>query len=348
MEQARIGRFIQQLRKERNLTQRELAEKLGVTDRAISKWENGRGIPDVSLMKALCDTLGITVNELLSGERIDQNDYRIKSDSNILTTLDQSDRRIKRKNALLWTVTILTMLLVITGILLIYTVPVTRGYFGADEEIGIAFVHKTLPICQDGSLPERYDYRDFVVQDITERVDMAHLTELLPLLRVSVGMEQANAHWPGDVTYEIFGHISSGQRAGEPFHIYLGDWNYLVYQENGRGHQIVNAETWIKLLGWLEGWEKDSREILPSEEPRTFSIYCQDTLYTGQGQFLELPQNAIQLGTVKKITTTPDEEGECSFGLAGNWIYSWKQGAQTYLAVQLDEQKAYGIPIEGE
>ena len=70
MEQEKIGKFILQLRKEKNMTQKELAEKLGVTDRAISKWENGRGMSELSLMKALCDELDISVNELLSGLEI--------------------------------------------------------------------------------------------------------------------------------------------------------------------------------------------------------------------------------------------------------------------------------------
>ena len=70
MDQKKIGKFILELRKENNMTQQDLANKIGVTDRAISKWENGRGMPDLSLMKPLCKELGITINELISGERI--------------------------------------------------------------------------------------------------------------------------------------------------------------------------------------------------------------------------------------------------------------------------------------
>ena len=64
MDQKKIGKFILELRKENNMTQQDLANKIGVTDRAISKWENGRGMPDLSLMKPLCIELGITINEL--------------------------------------------------------------------------------------------------------------------------------------------------------------------------------------------------------------------------------------------------------------------------------------------
>ena len=78
MDQEKIGKFIFELRKEKKMTQQELADKIGVTDRAISKWENGRGMPDLSLMKPLCDVLGITLNELISGERIEKKEIQKK------------------------------------------------------------------------------------------------------------------------------------------------------------------------------------------------------------------------------------------------------------------------------
>ena len=96
MDQEKIGKFILKLRKEKNMTQIQLAERLGVTDRAISKWENGRGMPDLSLMKPLCDELGITINELLSGKKIEEKDYYIKSEENILNTIIYSEKKIKR------------------------------------------------------------------------------------------------------------------------------------------------------------------------------------------------------------------------------------------------------------
>jgi len=96
MDQEKIGKFISELRKEKNMTQIELANKLGITDRAISKWENGRGLPDLSLIKPLCDELNITVNELLSGEKIDKSDYPIKSEENILNTINYTNKKIKK------------------------------------------------------------------------------------------------------------------------------------------------------------------------------------------------------------------------------------------------------------
>ena len=70
MDQLKIGKFIAECRKQKNLTQMQLAEKLGITDKAISKWERSIAMPDTSIMLELCDILGISVNELLSGERI--------------------------------------------------------------------------------------------------------------------------------------------------------------------------------------------------------------------------------------------------------------------------------------
>ena len=70
MDQKKIGAFIAQCRKEKSLTQMQLAEQLEISGQAVSKWENGRGMPDVSLLQPLCDVLGISLNELFSGEHI--------------------------------------------------------------------------------------------------------------------------------------------------------------------------------------------------------------------------------------------------------------------------------------
>ena len=70
MDQIKIGKFIAECRKQKKLTQVQLAEKLNITDKAVSKWERGVAMPDSSIMLALCDIIGINVNELLSGERI--------------------------------------------------------------------------------------------------------------------------------------------------------------------------------------------------------------------------------------------------------------------------------------
>ncbi|MBQ8314535.1 MAG: helix-turn-helix transcriptional regulator [Lachnospiraceae bacterium] len=94
MDQIKIGQFIARMRKEKNLTQRQLADILDISDKTISKWETGNGLPDVSLMMPLCETLTISVNELLSGERLVDRDYKDKAEENMLALLKGHYRRM--------------------------------------------------------------------------------------------------------------------------------------------------------------------------------------------------------------------------------------------------------------
>lgn len=100
MNQEKIGRFISQCRKEKGLTQASLAEMLGITDRAISKWERGLSMPDSSIMLTLCEILGINVNELLTGERITMENYNKKSEEIILEMTREKEQRDKELLAL--------------------------------------------------------------------------------------------------------------------------------------------------------------------------------------------------------------------------------------------------------
>ena len=95
MNQIKIGKFIAECRKKNNLTQMQLAEKLNITDRAISKWENGKSMPDSGIMLDLCDELKISVNELLSGEMIDMNNYNEKAEQNLLEMKKQKEESDK-------------------------------------------------------------------------------------------------------------------------------------------------------------------------------------------------------------------------------------------------------------
>lgn len=94
MDQIKIGQFIARMRKEKNLTQRQLADILDISDKTISKWETGNGLPDVSLMMPLCETLTISVNELLSGKRLVDRDYKDKAEENMLALLKGHYRRM--------------------------------------------------------------------------------------------------------------------------------------------------------------------------------------------------------------------------------------------------------------
>jgi len=91
MNQIKIGKFISTIRKEKKLTQKQLAEKLGITDRAISKWENGKSMPDLSLLKPICNILDISINELLSGEYIKNKEENLED--NIVNAINYSNKK---------------------------------------------------------------------------------------------------------------------------------------------------------------------------------------------------------------------------------------------------------------
>ena len=96
MDQIKVGKFIAECRKNNNLTQMQLAEKLNITDRAISKWENGKAMPDSSIMLDLCSELKISVNELLSGEVLEMNNYNEKVEQNLFEMIKQKEESDKR------------------------------------------------------------------------------------------------------------------------------------------------------------------------------------------------------------------------------------------------------------
>lgn len=93
MDQIKIGKFIAEKRKEKGITQSELAEKLGITDRAVSKWETGRCLPDAGLMHDLCKTLGITVNDLFNGEVVDMKENEQKLEEHLLEMTKLKEER---------------------------------------------------------------------------------------------------------------------------------------------------------------------------------------------------------------------------------------------------------------
>lgn len=96
VEQIKIGKFIAGERKAKGLTQRQLADVLSISDKTVSKWECGKGLPEVSLMLPLCETLNITVNDLLSGERVSEVDYQRKAEENMMDLMKENQENKKR------------------------------------------------------------------------------------------------------------------------------------------------------------------------------------------------------------------------------------------------------------
>lgn len=116
MDQIKIGRFIAECRKRADLTQAHLAEKLGITDKAVSKWERGISMPDSSIMLELCDILGISVNELLSGERITMENSDKKNEQLLLDMARELAEKNKTIITSMWMLMIISTLALLVGV----------------------------------------------------------------------------------------------------------------------------------------------------------------------------------------------------------------------------------------
>lgn len=124
MDQVKIGRFIAERRKLNNLTQMQLAERLGITDRAVSKWENGKSMPDSAIMLELCDILCISVNELLSGEKIDMENNNQKNEQLLLDMAKELEQKNKTIWSTMWAIMIVSMIALIAGLFIAaYLIP---------------------------------------------------------------------------------------------------------------------------------------------------------------------------------------------------------------------------------
>ena len=145
MDQVKIGKFIAEQRKQKGLTQMQLAERLGVTDRAVSKWENGRSMPDTSIMLELCDALKISVNELLLGEVITMENYNEKSEKLLLEMTKAKEDADKRLLTMEWVIGGLSLFILLASTVL-------AAYLPIDEWIRIVIIVVGGVVCLVGVL----------------------------------------------------------------------------------------------------------------------------------------------------------------------------------------------------
>ena len=139
MNQIKIGEFISSQRRKNNLTQAALAEKLGITDRAVSKWERGKGLPDASLMLDLCEILGITVNELLNGEKISMENNNQKNEQLLLEMANELEKKNKTIWSSMWVIMTVSITALIAG-LFITTFLIPEGVWQLVTILGIYVV----------------------------------------------------------------------------------------------------------------------------------------------------------------------------------------------------------------
>lgn len=132
MDQIKIGGFIAEERKRKGYTQKILSEKLGISDKTISKWERGNGFPEVSLLIPLCSELDITVNELLSGERVSEEQYSKKAEENMVNLVKEAQENKKK--------TILSVMVGILTILAAVPLFMVAGMFDMRTGVRITFI----------------------------------------------------------------------------------------------------------------------------------------------------------------------------------------------------------------
>ena len=136
MDNIKTGQFIKSLRKENSLTQREVAERLNVSEKTISKWETGNGMPEVGLMLPLCKLFGISINELLSGERLDEKQYIEKAEENIACLVD---RTTPQKKIIITTISCILVILSSLALIIISSLFITQIWLKF-VAIGIAII----------------------------------------------------------------------------------------------------------------------------------------------------------------------------------------------------------------
>lgn len=151
MDIVKIGKFIAENRKKKNLTQAQLAEKLGVTSKTISRWENGNYMPDISLLKPISEELDITLNDLLSGEKVEKEKYQEKLEENMLMTIDYSTKKVYEKN------NAISILLIVFGIVIAFFSMTTFPSESSWGSIGSVF-GGMISVVGVGKLTKKYGY----------------------------------------------------------------------------------------------------------------------------------------------------------------------------------------------
>ena len=137
MDQIKIGKFIAEMRKEQNMTQKQLAEHLNISDKTISKWECGKGMPDNSILLELCDVLHINVNELLSGEKVSLDNYHRKAEENMLQLIDKSEKEHKNHK---WNIVGLLLECLVVGLLVFISSGGIGGFYSFMDAISLLVI----------------------------------------------------------------------------------------------------------------------------------------------------------------------------------------------------------------
>ena len=182
MDLNKIGVFISALRKQKDMTQKELAEKIGITDKAVSRWETGKGFPDVSLLKPLAEALGVSISDIVMGEKIEIEKERAVEimDNTVISTLDYSQREISKsmrwKYIAIASICAFVLLLVAAN----FYITVFGTFQGLGEMIYIMLMFLVIPIGTPIII--------YAVKRISSRISLRKILWISPLVALAIGM----------------------------------------------------------------------------------------------------------------------------------------------------------------
>ena len=287
MNQEKIGKFITLLRKEKNITQNDLAKKLKITDRAISKWENGRGMPDLSLLMPLCETLNISINELLSGERLNKKEYQDKLEENIINTIDYSNKKIKKEKRT-FKICLSIILIFIILLIIMYRIDINRMKN-----------NKQVLFSTWG-----YDYTPSI--DLKEeKIELAIMNYLI---KEKDNKEKQNDSEKTFASFKIYLtiEIESGKKYNVYTQVLIGNY----YLEN---NEIKNDSIYSIPYKFVIENNNDEFVVTNSQTPRDGSYYLVDMKNIFPSSVRENIENASTDGTIEKLQLEINEQVKLYF-----------------------------------
>ena len=287
MNQEKIGKFIALLRKEKNMTQNDLAKKLKITDRAISKWENGRGMPDLSLLMPLCETLNISINELLSGERLNKKEYQDKLEENIINTIDYSNKKIKKEKRT-FKICLSIILIFIILLIIMYRIDINRMKN-----------NKQVLFSTWG-----YDYTPSI--DLKEeKIELAIMNYLI---KEKDNKEKQNDSEKTFASFKIYLtiEIESGKKYNVYTQVLIGNY----YLEN---NEIKNDSIYSIPYKFVIENNNDEFVVTNSQTPRDGSYYLVDMKNKFPSSVRENIENASTDGTIEKLQLEINEQVKLYF-----------------------------------
>ena len=294
MDQVKIGNFIAFLRKEKNLTQHQLADALGVTDRAVSKWENGRGLPDLSLLVPLCETLGISVNELLCGEKISREDLPQKAQDTVLDALSDSNKQRLSKRIIF--AVFLSLLLIFLGIV---------GMFGID----VYQMSQNKP-----TLFSTWGFDYCPPVDLSdEAIDQAIKMALLTQDQADLDRLMQNGTVPQGRRAFVSTRLYLIKENEDHFYAYAWANGKSYYADNGKlvadgGYSIPYRFTLIK--------QSNTFTVTEQKHPRDGSLYAQDMKELFPPSVRRQMENVYSDGTAARLNIELEEAANLYFHLS--------------------------------